>query len=224
MTSVADSQDLGEIVDALALVQLDVDKLLQSSATVDQPINITNTANLTYASELIDSSEEAPKVLVNGDVTVNTASLSATQTTLANAIVAKIKSVIGDVSFTSTSSLSATSLAFINGNYSVSGSDMDDSLLGDVTGDVSIAEGDGGAINYSTLTTIGGDVTIALADATSATLVNFNGATIGGDMTIVGSGVGVLDFPEAVTIDLGTVSFIELNAAKATSIESLSIR
>ena len=70
------------------------------------------------------------------------------------------------------------------------------SLLGDVTGDVTIAEGDGGALDYSTLTTIGGDVTIAAADAATATLVNFNGATIGGDMTIVGSAPGVLNFPE----------------------------
>ena len=220
LTTVADSQDLGEIVDALAAVQEDVDKLLQSSATVNQPINITNTANLQYASELIDSSEEGPEVLVNGNVTVNTASLSVTETTLANAIVAKIKSVIGDVSFTAAAPLTASALAFINGDYSVSGSDMDDSILGDVTGDVSIAEGDGGALDYSTLTTIGGDVTIAAADAATATLVNFNGANISGNMTIVGSGVGILSFPEAVTIDLGTVSFIELNAAKATSIES----
>ena len=176
LTTVADSQDLGEIVDALAAVQEDVDKLLQSSATVNQPINITNTANLQYASELIDSSEEGPEVLVNGNVTVNTASLSVTETTLANAIVAKIKSVIGDVSFTAAAPLTASALAFINGDYSVSGSDMDDSILGDVTGDVSIAEGDGGALDYSTLTTIGGDVTIAAADAATATLVNFNGA------------------------------------------------
>ena len=126
MTTVADSQDLGEIVDALAAVQEDVDKLLQSSATVNQPINITNTANLQYASELIDSSEEGPEVLVNGNVTVNTASLSVTETTLANAIVAKIKSVIGDVSFTAAAPLTASALAFINGDYSVSGSDMDD--------------------------------------------------------------------------------------------------
>ena len=211
LTTVADSQDLGEIVDALAAVQEDVDKLLQSSATVNQPINITNTANLQYASELIDSSEEGPEVLVNGNVTVNTASLSVTETTLANAIVAKIKSVIGDVSFTAAAPLTASALAFINGDYSVSGSDMDDSILGDVTGDVSIAEGDGGALDYSTLTTIGGDVTIAAADAATATLVNFNGANIGGNMTIVGSGVGILSFPEAVTIDLGTVSFVCVN-------------
>jgi len=220
LTAVADSQDLGEIVDALTLLQLDVDKLLQSSATVNQPITITNTANLEYASELIDSSEEGPNVLVNGNVTVDTTTLTPTQVDLANAIVAKIKSVIGDVSFTAAAPLTASSLAFINGNYSVSGSDMDDALLGDVTGDVSIAEGDGGAINYSTLTTIGGDVTIATADAATATLVNFNGASIGGDMIIVGSDVGVLNFPEAESIDLGTVSFIELNAAKAISIES----
>jgi hypothetical protein len=220
LTAVADSQDLGVIVEALTLLQLDVDKLLQSSATVNQPITITNTANLEYASELIDSSVEGPKVLVNGSVTVDTTTLTPTQVELANAIVAKIKSVIGDVSFTAAAPLTASSLAFINGNYSISGSDMDDSLLGDVTGNVTIAEGDGGALDYSTLTTIGGDVIIASADAATATLVNFKGVSIGGDMTIVGSGVGVLNFPEAVTIDLGTVSFIELNAAKANSIES----
>jgi hypothetical protein len=221
LTAVADSQDLGEIVERLTLLQEGVDKLLQSSATVNQPITITNTANLAYASELIDSSEEGPEVLVNGNVTVDTTTLTPTQVVLANAIVAKIKSVIGNVSFTAAAPLTASTLAFINGDYSISGSDMDDAVLGDVTGNVTIAEGDGGALNYSTLKTIGLDVIISAADAASATSVNFEGSNIKGNMTIVGSaGVGVLNFPEAVTIDLGTVSFIELNAAKAISIES----
>ena len=220
LTTATGSEDLVSIVDELAELEIKVDKLLQSSATVNQPVTITNTANLDYVSELINSGPEDPEVLVNGDVLVNTAALTASETILANAIVSKIKSVIGDVSLTATSPLSATALAFVNGDYSVAGSDMSDGILQDVTGDVTIAEGDGGAIDYSTLTNIGGNVIIALADANSATTIDFNGATIGGAMTITGSAAGVLNFPLAETIDLGTVSFISLTAAKASSIES----
>ena len=220
LTTATGSEDLVSIVDELATLEEKVDKLLQSSATVNQPVTITNTANLDYVSELINSGPNDPEVLVNGDVIVNTAALTASETILANAIVSKIKSVIGDVSLTSTSPLSATALAFVNGDYSVAGSDMSDGILQDVTGDVTIAEGDGGAIDYSTLTNIGGNVIIALADANSATTIDFNGATIGGDMTITGTASGVLNFPLAITIDLGTVSFISLTAAKASSIES----
>ncbi|PSR08983.1 MAG: hypothetical protein C7M88_08150, partial [Candidatus Arcticimaribacter sp.] len=220
LLTVASAEDLADITTALSDVQDDVDKLLQSGSTVNQPITISNTANLEYASELIASGAEDPKVLVNGAVLVDTTTLTASETILANAIVSKIKSVIGNVSFTAAAPLTATGLAFVNGNYSVSGSDMDDAILANVTGDVTIAEGDGGAIDYSTISSIGGDVFIALADANSATTVDFNGATVGGSMTINGSAPGVLDFPLALSIDLGTVSFISLDAASANSIES----
>ena len=89
------AEDLAAVSAALAAVQEDVNTLLEADAVINQPVTITNSANLEYVSSLIGYAIDDPNVIVNGDVTINTTALTASETITANAIAGKIRTVIG---------------------------------------------------------------------------------------------------------------------------------
>ena len=226
--NVAQTGDLDAISSTLADVQADVRELLEANAVINQNVVINNSATLEYVETLIAT--DGPNVIVNGYVRINTTNLTDAEVTRANAIAAKLATILGNtgvsapvgreaLTATGDHALTFTNLAFVDGDYVVDGADQEDIALRTVSGHLGINHGGvADAINYSQITSVGGDVAIDPTDAATATSVDFSGTDISGS---IHHGAGsALAFPGATTINLGAASFSSLTAAKAGSIVS----
>ncbi|MDB4609441.1 hypothetical protein OAH13_04970, partial [Flavobacteriaceae bacterium] len=231
LADVADAADLAAVDAAIVALQEDVNTLLEADAVINQNVTINNSATLEYVSTLIASGDDDPNVIVNGSVTINTTTFTPaiTEAQLAevNAIAAKLATVLGSgsstdgVEVTSATPITFTNLSFIDDDYVVSGSDMDDAALRTVSGSVTASHGGTAvAFDYSQLASIGGNLVIAAADAATATSINLSGVEITGTFGETGETAGDLTFEGAISIDLGTADFDSLTAPKATSITS----
>ncbi|MDB4067492.1 hypothetical protein N9525_06110 [Flavobacteriaceae bacterium] len=231
LTSVADSQDLGEIVELLDGLREDVNTLLEADAVINQNVTINNSATLEYVSTLISSAVDDPNVIINGSVTIKTTgwtpAITDTELAEVNAIAAKLATVLGSgttddgVTVTSATSITFTNLTFIDDDYTVTGADMADDALRTVTGDLTASHGGAAvAFDYSQLASIGGDLIIAAADAATATSIDISNVAITGTVATIATQPGNLTFPAALSVDLGTAKFHKLTANKASSIVS----
>ena len=231
LENVATAADLDTISATLADVQADVKELLSGSAVINQNITINNAATLEYTQSLVNTDDDDPNVIVNGSVTINTTSftpvITADQLAAINEITTKLATILGHstttvgLSVTSATPLDFPNLTFIDDDYTISGSDQNDDKLTTVTGNLTAGHGGKSvAFDYSQLVSIGGDLTIAAADAATATSINLTGVEITGDFIEAGKGAGDLEFEGATTIDLGTADFHKLIAPKASSIVS----
>jgi len=214
LADVSSAADLAAVTLALAAVQEDVNTLLEADAVINQPVTITNSANLEYVSSLIGYAIDDPNVIVNGAVKINTTALTASETITANAIAGKIRTVIGNVEVTAAVSLNLVSLSFINGDYSVSGSDASDANLKTISG--SLTTNYPGANDYTHLSEVGA---VVISDSASATLVDFTGVTVTSIDDSVAS-VGVVIFPSATSVNMGTAPVTNISAAIASTIET----
>jgi len=223
--------DLGIISSTLADIRAGLNELLQASSVINQNVVITNEATLEYAESLISTDPDSPNVIVNGRVEVNYTTFTSSGTALVdriNAVVGKIATVLGDgkgnansgLKVTSSSSFNFANLAFVDDNYIIAGADMGDDEIRTVTGSITIDHG-GSAVplDYSQLSSVGGNVIIAAADAATATTINFEGVDITGHLD-AGDGAGILTFGNATTVSLGAADFTYLVAKKATDITS----
>ena len=223
--------DLGIISSTLADIRAGLNELLQASSVINQNVVITNEATLEYAESLISTDADSPNVIVNGRVEVNYTTFTSSGTAIVdriNAVVGKIATVLGDgkgnansgLKVTSSSPFNFANLAFVDDHYLISGADMGDDELRTVTGNLTIAHG-GQAVplDYSQLSSVGGNVIIAAADAATATTINFAGVDITGTLD-AGAGAGLLTFGNATTVSLGAAGFTYLVAPKATEITS----
>ena len=237
LTNVADSEDLGNVVELLNGLQEKVNKLLEADAVINQNVTINNSATLLYVSSLIQVDGDCvapdcpPNVIINGSVTIKTTgwtpAITDAELAEVNAIAAKLATVLGSgttndgVSVTSATPITFTNLTFIDDDYTVSGADMDDEALRTVTGDLTASHGGAAvAFDYSQLASIGGDLVIAAADAATATSINLSGVVITGSFGEESENAGNLTFEGATSIDLGTANFHKLTAPKASSIVS----
>ena len=223
--------DLGIISSTLADIRAGLNELLQASSVINQNVVITNEATLEYAESLISTDADSPNVIVNGRVEVNYTTFTTSGTAIVdriNSVVGKIATVLGDGKGNANSGLKVTSsvsfnfanLAFVDDHYVIAGADMGDDELRTVTGNISIAHGgEAVALDYSQLSSVGGDVIIAAADAATATSINFQGVDITGNLD-AGDGAGILTFGNASTVSLGAAGFTYLAAPKATEISS----
>ena len=220
---VAQAGDLAAISSTLADVQADVRELLEANAVINQDITITNAATLEYVETLISTGDDDPNVIVNGSVEIDTANfpgITAAQLASVNAIAAKLATILGDgaaapgLYVESDSALTFTNLAFIDDDYVIVGSDQDDEALRTISGvlDTDYA----GPQNYSQLSSVGD---VVISNSVSATLVDFSGVTVGtiDDDT---ASVGVLIFPSATSIDMGTADFTSLTANAALTVNT----
>jgi len=222
LANVASAADL-ELIDlAIVALQEDVNTLLEADAVINQNITISNAANLEYASTLIASGEKDPNVIVNGNVTINlTAFTDAASVTLANAIASKLRTVIGNVDVTTAASLDLSSLSFIDGNYSVSGSDANDTNLATIDG--SLTTNYAGPHDYSHLSSVG---TVTISNSASATSLVFGDDTTVAavqDNSIPATLVNIVNFPSATVISLGTAPVTDLTANKAVTVDLKAI-
>ena len=216
--NVASEEDLTAISEALAEVQADVRELLEANAVINQNITINNDATLLYAETLVGTATDDPNVIVNGfvSVTVNTSNFDAAEIARVNAVTAKLATVLQYVTISNTSSPSVavdfSNLTFVDGDYSVSGADVNDDALRTVSGDLLISHG--GAADYSQLTTVGGDVSID----PSVTSIDISNATIAGGVFSSGSPVGTLILAKATSVNIGTAqaTTVSLTLAEGT--------
>ena len=223
--NVAQAGDLDAISSTLADVQADVRELLEANAVINQDITINNAATLEYVETLISTAADDPNVIVNGKVLIDTRNLTDAEVTRAGAVAAKLATILGDgagdpgLRVIAETAIPFTNLAFIDDDYHVEGADQDDAALRTISGNLQIDhDGADAELNYSQLTSVG-NVTIAATTASSATSVDFSGVD-GGNITITGLGAGVLNFPLAGSVDLGTFDFATIDAASASSINS----
>ena len=211
LANVVTADDLATISNTLGDVEADVHELLTGSSAINQDVIITTAAELDYMETVIEVGENAPSgYIVTGNVTVDHTNLNAAQIVRADALTAKLITVIGNVDVEGAVDLST--LAYIQGNYDVGADSAVITLLRNLTGNLTI-DGEAGTINYSDLATIGGNVTIT--NTASVTSLNFSGTNIGGSLN---SGTVTLD--NAGSINLGSALISSLTSANATDIDS----
>ena len=216
LSDTASSSDVAAILALAVDIQTDVTELLQKNSLVNQDIIINNSATLELGEVLINTGADALNVIVNGNVTVSTITLTAAEQVRANAICSKISTVLGNVTASSTTPITFTNLSLIDGDYTVEGSDMDDSELRTITGNLNIGQMVSSFnIDYSHVSSVQ-NIYILAQTANNASSVNFAGT----DFSSIDTGAGPhnTEFPNATSVRIdGPIRL--LRAENAASID-----
>ncbi len=191
------NQEVDDILEALG-------ELLQANAVINQNLKITNEAELDYVESLIGTEADDPTVIINGTFEVNNADLStAALAARVDAVVSKVRTVIGQVTITASATIDASTLGFIDGAANIDNG-VDISGLATVSGDLTL--GHYGAVDLSQLVSVNA---LTLSESVSITSLN------------IGSLSGTLNtknYPNALTISLGDIALTGVvTATKATS-------
>ena len=191
------NEEVDEILEALG-------ELLQANAVINQNLKITNEAELDYVESLIGTEADDPTVIINGTFEVNNGSLStAALAARVNAVVAKVRTVIGQTTITASATIDASTLGFIDGAANI----------------------DNG-VDISGLATVSGDLTLGhYGDLDLSQLVSVNSLTLSESVSITSLNIGNLsgtlntqNYPNALTISLGDIALTgTVTATKATS-------
>lgn len=178
------NEEVDEILEALG-------ELLQANAVINQNLKITNEAELDYVESLIGTEADDPTVIINGTFEVNNAALStAALAARVDAVVAKVRTVIGATTITASATIDASTLGFIDGTATISNG-VDISALATVSGDLDL--GHYGDVDLSQLISVN---SLDLTNAASITTLN------------IGSMSGALNTKEyaiATEISLGDI-------------------
>ena len=106
---------------------------------ITQNIKITNEAELEYVESLIGTEADDPTVIISGALDVNNATLSTDALAArVNAVVSKIRTVIGAVTITASATIDASTLGFIDGQATISNG-VDISKLATVSKELSLS-------------------------------------------------------------------------------------
>ncbi len=191
------NEEVDEILEALG-------ELLQANAVINQNLKITNEAELDYVESLIGTEADDPTVIINGTFEVRNADLStAALAARVNAVVAKVRTVIGQTTITASATIDASTLGFIDGAANISDG-VDISGLATVSGALSL--GHYGNVDLSQLVSVG---SLTLSESVSITSLN------------IGNLSGTLNtknYPNALTISLGDIELTgTVTATLATS-------
>lgn len=179
------NEEVDEILEALG-------ELLQANAVINQNIKISNTAELDYVESLIGTEEDDPTVIINGTLEVLGADLdSDALAARLNAVVAKIRTVIGTTTITAdAATIDASTLGFIDGDANISNK-VTISGLATVSGDLDL--GHYGDLDLNQLVSVN---SLDLTNSVSITTLN------------IGNLSGTLNtknYPNATTISLGDI-------------------
>lgn len=152
--------------------------------------------------------------IVNGNLTVNTAAISAAKKLLVNTILGKIQTVIGvgnsvDITSVAADALALPLLVSVSGNYTVTGADISDPKIDNVGGNVTFNYD--GSYESSSLKTVTGN--LILVNRVGTTSISFPIVVAAGVKDGV-NGAGVLVFPQAASVELyrGVTSLVAVNA------------
>ena len=168
---------------------------------------------------MIATGDDDPNVIVNGKVTIDTDALTADEKTRANAVAAKLATILGDgagdagLDVDSDAAVTFTNLAFVDDDVTFDGSAQDIPALRTISGELTTNYA--GPQNFQDLTSVG---TVTISNNASATSVNLSGVDV--DAIIAGGAAGILTLNNAGSIDLGTAPFTELTANAATSVNA----
>jgi prefoldin subunit 5 len=190
------NEEVDEILEALG-------ELLQANAVINQNLKITNEAELDYVESLIGTEADDPTVIINGTFEVDNSTLStAALAARVDAVVAKVRTVIGQVTITASATIDASTLGFVDGSANMSN-----------------------GVNISGLATVSGDLTLGhYGDVDLAQLVSVNSLTLSKSASIttlnIGNMAGTLnskDFSTATSISLGDIALSgQITATLAT--------
>ena len=191
------NQEVDDILEALG-------ELLQANAVINQNLKITSEAELDYVESLIGTEADDPTVIVNGTFEVNNSTLStAALAARVDAVMAKVRTVIGQVTITASATIDASTLGFIDGSANI----------------------DHG-VDISALATVSGDLTLGhYGDVDLSSLVSVNSLTLSKSVSITSLNIGNMsgtlntkNYPNALTISLGDIALTGVvTATKATS-------
>jgi hypothetical protein len=208
--------EVAALQSALTAAQEDISAILASNNVYSGALNITNAAELTFATELGNK-----VAIINGNVTITVSTANGLSAAAVSAVTSKIASVVGTVTVTTNVSLDLSNLTAVSGAYSVSGKDVDDSALsnaGNVTLDYD------GAYNFPALATAGAInmTTYATTTGTGAKVgtlaIDFSGLTSATNINTDSQATGTISATHALTIKTGKVDVKNVTAAKATDI------
>jgi prefoldin subunit 5 len=159
------NEEVDEILEALG-------ELLQANAVINQNLKITNEAELDYVESLIGTEADDPTVIINGTFEVNNSSLSTSALAArVDAVVGKVRTVIGQVTITASATIDASTLGFVDGAANISNG-VDISGLATVSGDLDL--GHYGAVDLSQLISVN---SLDLTNAASITTLNIGNMT-----------------------------------------------
>ena len=181
------NEEVDEILEALG-------ELLQANAVINQNLKITNEAELDYVESLIGTEADDPTVIINGTFEVNNTSLStAALAARVDAVVAKVRTVIGTttITATATTTIDASTLGFIDGSAVISNG-VDISALATVSGDLDL--GHYGDVDLSTLISVN-----SLDLTNSASITTLNIGNLSGTLN-------TKDYAIATSISLGDIA------------------
>jgi len=209
--------------------KVQLDQLLANSNMYNAAVQITTDAEVDFYFTKIAIWPQGG--MINANLTIITTNISAGKLADLRTICNNIIAVIGSGSAMTITTKSGDNLVFgklttITGNYSVTGFDVDDSLLSSVGGNV-VWNYDG-AYTSTTLATVGGSLTlVAKAASTTPVLVGTTSiflpsVAVTGSVYDAGTGAGgtagVLTYPIATSVELsGGVT--SLTVVKATNVK-----
>jgi hypothetical protein len=191
------NEEVDEILEILG-------ELLQANAVINQKLKISNEAELEYVESLIGTEADDPTVIINGGLEVDNGILStAALAARVDAVVAKVRTVIGAVTIVASATIDASTLGFIDGTANIDNG-VNISALATVSGGVTL--GHYGDIDLSQLVSVG---SLTLSNSVSITSLNI------GNMT---GTLNTKDYPNALTISLGDIALSgQVTATLATS-------
>ena len=204
---------------ALTAAQEDISAILASNNVYTGALNITNAAELTFATEL-----GSKVAIINGNVNVTVSTANGLDAADVSAVTSKIGSVVGSVTISTNADLDFSALTAVSGAYSVSGHDVDDSALASA-GDVTLNY-DGGYAQPALATAgtilLTDKVTAAASGSTAAVVgtltVDFSGLTSATDLTTSSSASSTLALAVATSVKVGDTKIVSVTATKTTEL------
>jgi hypothetical protein len=223
LTTVATAAELGTISGVLADVEIDIQRLLQQGSSIEGDLVIKTAGDLAYAKTIISTGTKALPVIIKGsvDIDVVTPAFTDDQISEVNELLASVATVLTNLTLVNSTSTAVDFpiLSSVNG-------------IVDVTGSTNIADGD--ILNDKlrgvggTLTISGGAAGLDLSELNNAGAITIDGANLTSvnlgtvtapSVSTTGLAAGHLSFPNALDVNTGGASVINLVAAKATQID-----
>ena len=213
-SGLATASDIASITQTISSITAGINTLLTKNATLVIDLIINDTTTLEAAKELVLTGATSPKkYILTGNVNVDHSKLTFAQIIEANTMTAKIISVSGSV--TTSGTVDLTGLSAILTDYTINGSTRpQDTAITSIGNDLTVS-GKLGALDFKTLVSVVGDVTVS--DPASATIIDFRNV-VGTAGNIQTGATGVNVYANATEVHTGSLIAVSVTAAKASAI------